>query len=62
MRITMNKKSYHRPQLYEYNAGPEQPLLALSIGENTEIGVIPDESQDAENALVKETPFDFEWD
>jgi DNA-directed RNA polymerase beta subunit len=56
------KKKYQRPKTDVINLGPVTPLLTMSIGETTNINVITVESYDAEDALIKEDPFEFDWE
>ena len=56
------KKKYIRPLTESLSPDPSISILALSVGETTNINVHSDESQSAEDALTKEDPFEFDWE
>ena len=56
------KKKYLSPQLTVIIIHESESLMTLSFDNGEEIGVNPGEGHDAGEALIKENPFDFEWE
>lgn len=56
------RKNYLSPATKVTEMAAELHLMAMSIGENTEVSVNVGEEHNAGDALVNENPFSFEWE